>query len=378
MRMLRGVGPVLALLSCALLVGSAQAGAAKKQANRVKQTAKPVWTLAMDGPRVAYASGGRIYVWNVVTGATSVVKGTYSSAKHTDNAAEIAIAGKRIAWTKRHMLGNTEASERLYTAPVAGKARLIGSAHIGAGHTGWIGGVVGSGHVLAVSSWRWDGTAVTQRRLKLVTPTGLRQIASGPGTIVAASADGGHIAAFRSTTAWPGGPETYDYPPPTTAPSVGIYSPRGVLLSEIALGDKSNAMLKIALSGNQLIVLTVTTPPSGKRTATIEVYNWTTGALLHAWPLASAISDQLLVVSGRLAVLQGTQRKFNLHLVDLATGKDVAVAANGWRGIVTGWGPAAISPRGLVYAINTHPQKRQSYGKLVFVPTAKLLAALSR
>jgi hypothetical protein len=376
---------VASLLLAALLVVSAQAGAAKPQPNKVKQTASPTWTLAMDGPRVAYASGGRIYVWNVVTGATSVVKGTYSNARHTDNAAEIAIADKRIAWTRRHTLGNFEASERLYTAPVAGRARPIGSAHIGAGHTGWIGGVVGSGHVLAVSTWRWDGTAVTERRLKLVTPTGLRQIASGPGAIVAASADGGHIAAFRSTAAWPEGPANYEYPPPpTTAPSVGIYSAKGALLSEIALKNNPDAMLKVALRGNQLVVLTVATPPSGPRTATLEVYNWKAGELVHTWPLASDISPDLLGVSGRIAVLQGSRGlkgspgRGSLHLVDLASGKDVAFAANGWRGIVTGWGPATIGPRGLVYAVNTQPAKRHPYGRLIFVPTAKLLAALSK
>lgn len=382
---LRVAGLSFALLLLALFVASRQAGAAKQPASKMKPTASPTWTVAMDGARVAYASGGRIYVWNVVTGATSVVKGAYTNAGRTDNAAELAIADQRLAWTRRHALGNFEASERLYTAPIGGRARLIGSAHIGAGHTGWIGGVVGSGHVLAVSTWRWDGTTVTEQRLKLVTPTGLRQIASGPGAIVAESADGGHIAALRSTAAWPGGPANDEYPPPpTTAPSVGIYSAKGALLSEIALGDRPDSMLKIALSGDRLVVLTVTRGMSGPQTTTVEVYNWTTGELLHTWPLASAISPDLLGVSGRIAVLQGSKGlkgspgRGSLHLVDLATGKDVAFAANGWRGIVTGWGPAAISPHGLVYAVNTQPAKRHPYGKLLFVPTAKLLAALTR
>jgi hypothetical protein len=75
MRWLRVVGLSLA---ATLLLGSAQAGAAKPQPDKVKQTAYPIWTLAIDGPRVAYASAGRIYVWNVATGATSVVRGIYS------------------------------------------------------------------------------------------------------------------------------------------------------------------------------------------------------------------------------------------------------------------------------------------------------------
>ena len=377
-------GLSFALLLFALFVASAQAGSAKPQPNTVKQTANPVWTLAMDGPRVAYASGGRIHVWNVVTDATSVIKGRYSNAAHSVNAAEIAIAGTRVAWTRRQMFGNTEASARLYTGTVAGTAHLIASAYFGGDHTGWIGGVVGSGHVLAVSTWRWDGADVTQPRLSLITPTGLRRIDSGSAAMVAASADGGHIAVLRSTTAWPPGPDDFVSPPPTTAtPTVGIYSADGMRLSEIALDTNPNTFFRIALSGNQLVVLTRTIDfsPSVSSTARIDVYDWTTGARLHTWPLLApnylpALAYDLLAVHGRLAVLEG--RGFRLHLLDLATGKDVTIAANGSRGIVTGSGPVAISPRGLVYAVNTYPNKRQPYGKLVFVPMAKLLAALNR
>ena len=122
MRRLHFAGLILALFSCALIVGSAQAGAAKPQPNKVKQTAKPIWTLAMDGPRVAYASAGRVYVWNRTTGATSVVKGNYTNAKHSVNAEEIAIVGRRLAWIKRQQLGNTELPTILYTARVGGSA----------------------------------------------------------------------------------------------------------------------------------------------------------------------------------------------------------------------------------------------------------------
>ena len=381
MRSFRVVALFLVLLSFALPAFSAQAGAAKPQPNRVKQTAKPVWTLAMDGPRVAYASGGRVCVWNVVTGATSVIKGTYSNAAHSVDAAEIAIAGKQVAWTKRQMFGNTEASAHLYTAPVAGKAHLIASAYFGAEHTGWIGGVVGSGHVLAVSTWKWDGTVVTQPRLSLITPTGIRPTVSGLAAMVAASAGAGHIAVLRSTTAWPRGPDDFVVPPPTTtAPTVGIYSATGALLREIALDTNPNTFFRIALSGNQLVVLTRTIDfsPSGSPTARIDVYDWTTGARLHTWPLnyLPPLTYDLVAVYGRLAVLEGSG--FRLHLLELATGKDVTIAANGSRGIVTGSGPAAISPRGLVYAVNTYPNKRQPHAKLVFLPMAKLLATLSQ
>ena len=77
------------------------AGAAKPQQNKVKRTATPIEALAMDGPRVAYVSGGRIRVWNVVSGATSVVKGNYPSVKdRISGFDEIAISGNRLAWIR--------------------------------------------------------------------------------------------------------------------------------------------------------------------------------------------------------------------------------------------------------------------------------------
>ena len=66
-------GLFLALLFSALAGASAQAGAAKPDLSKVKQTAKPVLALAMDGPRVAYMlESRRVGVWNVTTGATSI------------------------------------------------------------------------------------------------------------------------------------------------------------------------------------------------------------------------------------------------------------------------------------------------------------------
>lgn len=370
MRTLRGVGLLLALLSCALLVGSAQAGAAKQQVSKVKQTAKPIWTLAMDGPRVAYASGGRIYVWNVVTGATSVVKGTYSNASHTDNAAEIAVAGKRVAWVKRQQIGNTEQPQRLYTAPVGGSAirlrRVLGYTDMGCGSGGsQIAGLVGSGNVLAVSTWQSssDGMVPAKQRLNLITRTGLRSIATGSTTIVSASADRGRIAVVPLPT--PVWQPKEGYCVKTAPTSVAVYSVDGTLLQQIETGGP---VAEAALSGNLLIVL------PGTPMATLAVYDWTTGALLHTWPITRSPFD--FAVAGQLAVYSVKYRRQsvnpkNLHLLNLTTGKDVVIATT----TNSRYRDLAIGRRGLVYAVN--PFKDTRSGKLVFVPTAKLLAALS-
>lgn len=365
---------VAGLLLAALLVVSAQAGAAKPQPNKVKQTAKPIWTLAMDGPRVAYASGGRIYGWNLATGATSVVKGTYSNAKHTDNAAEIAIAGKRVAWIKRQQLGNTEQPQRLYTAPVGGSAhllrRVLGYRDLACGPGGsQIAGLVGSGSLLAVSTWQWStGGSVpvpNHQRLNLITPTGLRAIATNPGAIVSASADSGHIAVVAlPTQTWE--PEAYCSSTPPS--SVGVYSADGTLLRQLATGP----VAEVALSRNLLVVLSATSSP------TFAVYDWKTGTLLHSWPVARW-SPFDFAVAGQLAVypVNTGRQSANLHLLNLATGKDVVVATT--RNTL--YRNLALDQRGLVYAVNHwdhSPNFGPSSGKLVFVPTAKLLAALNK
>jgi hypothetical protein len=71
-------------------------------------------------------------------------------------------------------------------------------------------------------------------------------------------------------------------------------------------------------------------------------------------------------VHGQLAAVEGSSK---LHLIDLQTGKDEAIAPSG-RGC-----PAALGSRGLVYAVN--PNSDTKPGKLVFVPMGKLLADMA-
>lgn len=361
----------LGLSLAALTLVLAQSGAAKPSAPKVKQTAKPVAALAMDGPRVAYASGGKIYIWNVDNGATSVVKGVYSKY-----GAEVAIAGRRIAWVTRYVIGNTyQTSEFLYTAPAGGKARLLRAARryagseIGEWYGGWIAGAVGSGGTLAVSTWWSHGRVCTGQRLSLVTPTGLKQIATGPGAIMAASADGSRIAVLRNPDEWP-----YAGGAPTPAVTVGIYSSFGTLLREIV----PSAAREVALTGDRLVVLT--------ETKTLEVYAWKTGTLLHTWPIAKTtprLHAGHLAAYGQLATYSVDPRQASsrsVHVISLATGKDVVIGT-GRSGSLGYYGrDAAMSARGLVYVVTYHEHGRlgtPQHGRLVFVPTAKLLAAVA-
>ncbi|HZT93955.1 MAG TPA: hypothetical protein VE985_05720 [Gaiellaceae bacterium] len=367
------------LLATVLLFVPTRAGAAQSQRSEVKVTAHGVVTLAMDGPRVAYASAGRIYVWNVATGSTSAVKGEYSNATHSINASQVAIAGTRVAWIKRVAYGNTEESEKLYTAPLGGPAQVIAHGYIfgreDSAHAvgGWIAGAVGSGKVLAVSTWKSNDAATSHEKLSLITHKGLRPIVTGPGAIVAEAANGGHVAVLRSLAAWPADePST-----PTTEPTVGIYSSDGKLLREISLTTPippppssdgyyaSTLQNSVALSGNRLIVLTETSPETGPApwtwTTTLQVFDWTTGSLLQTWPLSFkpfAINAAApLAAYGQYAAVEGRQ----LHLVDLASGKNTVVSGGAGS-------DAALGPRGLVYATSGG----KGHGKLVFQPLSKL------
>lgn len=363
----------LLLVPVLLCFSASQAGAAKPQANRDKQTARPVETLAMDGARVAYMTADRkVAVWNVSTGRTSIVKGRYPSegARFGAGGGEVALAGNRVALITRFVTGNSQQTqERLYTAKLGGSAHQLGKVtnHFtnpqdgepdgGLSNGSWVAGVVGSGKELAVSTWKSNDSVPSNERLSLVTPTGLHTIATGAGAIVAGSADSGHVAVFRSTAAWP----AEDVSPATVTPSVGIYSSSGTLLNEVAVDGNAVA---IALSGDELVVLTETTAP-GSLTTTLQVYDWRTGVLTSTWPVAVGHIPPLadIAVHGQLAAVEGSSK---LHLIDLKTGKEEAIAPSS-RGC-----PAALGPRGLVYAVNPNSDKKP--GKLVFVPLGRLLA----
>jgi hypothetical protein len=357
-------------MSLAILLLSVQIGAAQSQRNTVKRTADPIWTIAVDGSRVAYASGGRIHVWNMATGATSVVKGNYSNATHTLNASELAIAGTRVAWIKGQQQGNTEANEKLYTATVGGKAHQLMSAHrygvddeaLTTG--GWIEGLVGAGKHLAVSTWTSKGTTATGQQLSLVTGNGLRPLAGGSGAIVSQAVDSGHIVDLQSG-------------PWATSTGVSIYSTGGNPLNTFPVANAQ----EVALTGNQLAALTRSPSPG------VEIYDWTTGTLQHTWPAQRASTETsgphqvghveayggLVLYSVYTGYIGGNE---GLHVLDPATGKDAFVAKVTGFGNLRAW---AIGSRGLVYVANSGNFTRpSSSGKLVFVPKAQLEALLGR
>jgi WD40 repeat protein len=371
-RVMTRLATVTAAISTPLLVALVVASAATKPPPReVKHVNAPIAGVAMDGPRVAYVTDDdAIRVWNIRTGATTGLRP--GSGRYMDNPSipEVAIAGTRVAWITRSVVGNSQETwERLFARSLTGKTQRLATAFRTDGYSddgtvelwdgAWLQGLVGSGHVLGLSRWTTrpnadrTGMTVSSARLSLIDPSrpALRTIVSGGSGIVSASADNGRIAVLRSDD------------------SVGIYSSAGKLLLQI----RPSSAEEIAYGGGRLVVLT--------DAKTLEVYDARTGALRHTWPIrtkATAAQAGNLEAYGRIGLYTVDPRFLSQrrHLIDLDTGKELVLPPTSH---VWGAGGAAIGPLGLVYSVNTYRFGASTLqaGTLVFVPTAKVLAMLA-
>ena len=349
---------LLALIPVALLALAAGAAGAPPPA-KVRPAAGPIESLAMDGSRIAYDVRGnlapgdpgsrcnKVYAWNVATGSLTTVsgKGTCDADITSTGAgvAELAVAGSRVAWIVNQG-GNSEKSDELYTAllPKPKERRLAGVVRTGGGAYGepwvggWIGGLSGSGTLLAVNHWSTaDGGVVDTARLRTIT-SGLRTIASGPQTLQASSTDGTRIAVLHEDG------------------SVALYSSSGKALRRV----QPSAPAEVALGGGYLAVLT--------KANTIEVYSASTGKRLFTRHPAKGAAS--LDVEGGLAVYlapkAGGRQLRTVHVLRLKTAKDTVLTTQA-RGIVD----VQIEAPGVAYAVYTAGYK----GAVVFVPMSRVL-----
>jgi hypothetical protein len=222
----------------------------------------------------------------------------------------------------------------------------------------WIGGLVGSGKLLAVSTWTASpsaGGAETISNASLsqigLASGQLQPIAVGESAIASRSADAGQVAVLRPVG------------------TVGIYSAAGALLREIT----PSSATEIAMGGGRLVVLT--------KTKTLEVYNSRTGVFEHRWSIKTRRNNLQvghLQAYGRIALFSVNPRMAsrNLRILDLKTGKSLFLP----RRPRSAWNDASVGPLGVVYAINDyraygghHPS-----GTLVFLSTARVLSDISK
>jgi hypothetical protein len=345
-----------------MLLASVAAAAGTTPAAKVIHTKAAIQSIAMGGHRVAYdletlvtckkkvcsATCNRVFVWDLLAGTSRRVSGKETC--HANNSStgagvrEMAIAGKRMAWIVNQG-GNTESNDYLYTASLPGpnERRLVAARRFG--DVGgilkgtWIGNLVGSGNLLAVNRWSTDGSgAVTRSGLDVIVGRGLRRVASSREAMLAQSADSGRIAVLR-----PGS-------------SVDIYNSNGRRLRKV----EPSSATSIALRGDFLLVLT--------KTQTLEIYNARSGAYLRSWPVPARAAADLDAYAGvvvYVAYPRYTGEHFKVHVLHLATGKDVVLATGRWflrRSV-------ELESAGLLYARDRH--------NLVFVPLRRVLAAVS-
>jgi hypothetical protein len=345
------------------------AAAGKSPPTRSIPTRGQVTGLAFYGPRVVYGispygiSPESVHVWNVVSGQLSTVHRARQEAPH--GGAAFAVAANRVAWIDRGG-SPSETDEYLFTTPlprvhqhkVATAVRY--DDHAAQSEEGdWLSGLAGSGNVIAVSSWTTGaGNDLSNGRLSVVGTTRLTPIVSGPGAIVAESVNAGRIAVVRSMELWPS-----HYPLSGGPGSVGVYSTRGKLLTEVNRGTAKEA----ALSGNTLAVLTTTNR--------IELYDAKTGAFIRSRRVPSRAGH--LDLQAGIAIYSVYTRYAGpraLHAMQLKTGKDLVLARAVGPYPYTQGDDAQIDRLGVVYAVNRWGKTRQ--GHVVFVPMARVIAAL--
>ena len=348
-----------------LLVLVVPAAAGKAPPTRSVPTSGEVTGLAFDGARVVYGvrpygvTSQSVHVWNVLTGHGSIVHGRGGGAA-------FAAATNRIAWIARGG-SPSETDEYLLTIPLPRlHLRQVAAAIRGDDYEARMKGrlaeqMAGSGNVIAVSSWTTGSAdSMSNGRLNLVGTRALKPIVSGPGAIVAESVDAGRIAIVRSMALWPS-----HYRLSGGVGSVGVYSTSGKLLLE---GNRGTAK-EAALSGNSLAVLTTTNR--------IELYNAKTGAFVRSWrvPLRAAhldLQDGIAIYS----VYGEYAGPRSLHALQLKTGKDVSLGRGVGPYPYTQGDDGQIDRLGVVYVVNKWPGTPR--GHIVFVPMARVLAAVSK
>lgn len=342
----RVVSVAAAAAALALAAGAAGAGP-KPPAPRAVHTQGWIAAIALDGASAAYDVSGRggrcnrAYLWNLATGVSTRISGARTcgadSTSTGGGVVELAVAGRRAAWIVNQG-GNTESNDMLVTAAlpnpkevVLARARRTGEAEEQL--TGrWLGGLVSDGTRLTYNDWTTlaEGTIASGGLWRVSRTTSVSLSGRDSSVVVARSADAGHVAVLRADG------------------TIAVHGINGALLSTIT----PTSARAVALSGDRLAVLT--------RMSTVEVYDRTSGALLHTWPITPGAASLLDAHRGVAAYVVWR----TLHALNLETGRD-AVVATQKRAIVG----ARIDVPGVLYAYNTVSGIRD-VGNVVLVPFA--------
>ena len=329
------------------------AGAAGKTTRtaKVRLVQGRIEALALDGNRVAYDVGSttgrannKVLVWNVRTGKTTRVSGTHTAQADSSSTGagvfDLAIAGPRVAWMV-NLGGNLEGDDYLYSSSVTNpkERQLASDIRYGDNCPGrsqalcpgnWLGGLVGSGNLIALNRWTTDNNGTpTDGELDVLSGTQLNQVATGTDTLDAASADRGRVAVLRLDG------------------TIGLYSADGTLLRTVSQGAAN-----VAWSGHALVVLT--------KTPTLELYYSPSGGDPARTCPVHGQKPGNLDVQGNIAIYSAGPF---VHALNLGSCKDHVVGKLGHGDVAL----AHIDSAGLAYAGNK---------TLVFLPFKRVAAAV--
>jgi hypothetical protein len=294
----------------------------------------------------------KVLVWNVGTGKTVKVSGKKTAAADDTSTGggvfQLAIAGTRVAWLINEG-GNSESTDYLFTSSSThpNERKAATAQRRGADCPGreatcagqWLGGLVGSGNVIALNRWVSDSQgAMTSGGLYLLNGSQTKSIATGTSTVQAVSSDAGREAVLHSDG------------------SAAVYSKSGDVLMTLPPASAKEA----ALSGKNLVVVS--------ETRQLQVYDSHSGSLKKTLPThGSGLHN--LDVQGNIAIYTTGP---SVRAVNLSSGKTRAVATLGKHSVILF---ARIGSAGLAYAANG---VRASFGKstLAFVPMQRIKAAV--
>lgn len=331
----------------------------------VLATRGEITKLAIDGQRAAVMTTkikgvcGRVVVWAPPGRKTTSFASTKSCGSILCGAGRcvdaLALGDRQVAWITRTGGNNLELS--VIVAKVSGgKTEDIdwvtnGDGAGGEPNGGWVGELVGGGSWLGYNNWEvcfkdhpgsdcQPGDPETGRKNEKLV-----RISAGHRVVVKRGADTYRLAAAG------GGRVAVE-----TNGAVVVRTPRGSRLATVPAVD-GNPPRAIALTRTHLAV---------QRTFTLDLYAPKKGVKTQSIPLGPAGTLSLAGVNGKVALLVGTHR---LVLVRLRDGKLISFPLGRRPPAIVG---ARLDGAGLFYAYN--PPKAAARGRVVFEPTAKLLA----
>jgi hypothetical protein len=330
------------------------------KADTVFSSKGAITALAADAGRAAVCGNfGPPLVWNALARKAVTFKGECYG--------ELAIGAGKVAWMTDGC-GNTSCDTSVFVAPVSGgRHREVESEienYCGAGpcdlYGEWAGQLMGAGPLLVHNLWWVDcilpppipdceeyGTCVegcdVDNSTLRVFGQGLELIGRRPrflpGQFPVRAVGGGRVAVEPADT-------------------IVVLSATGKRLAQVpAVADDPSR--GVALSSNALGVL---------RRSTLELYNPVTGAKRASLPVGGAAGLQLAGLTGKLALLKTSTK---LVLLRLSDGKLVMFPLS--AAAAARFVDAKLTVKGLFYAYNL-PKKAKARGRIVFEPTAKLLA----